>query len=70
FHLSMSTKFFISFVAWDVIVIGDLFYITPLKHNRQHLFIKNFSRPHETLRAKCSVVCDANSALPNHAKAW
>ncbi|OTY11336.1 hypothetical protein BK731_00445, partial [Bacillus thuringiensis serovar muju] len=36
------TKFFISFVAFDVIVIGDLFYITPLSSNRQYVFIKNF----------------------------
>ncbi|KAB2442637.1 hypothetical protein F8163_14190 [Bacillus luti] len=38
----MSTKFFISFVAFDVNVIGDLFYITPLYSNRQYVFIKNF----------------------------
>ncbi|MBN9896079.1 hypothetical protein FOA24_32735 [Bacillus thuringiensis] len=40
----MSTKFFISFVAFDVIVIGDLFYITPLSSNRQYVFIKNIKR--------------------------
>ncbi|MDR5025126.1 hypothetical protein CBR58_32455 [Bacillus thuringiensis] len=38
----MSTKFFISFVACDVNVIGDLFYITLHLYNRQHLFIKIF----------------------------
>ncbi|KAB2371098.1 hypothetical protein CN278_06205 [Bacillus thuringiensis] len=40
----MSTKFFISFVACDVNVIGDLFYITPLISNRQYVFIKNIKR--------------------------
>ncbi|PFN18422.1 hypothetical protein COJ69_26390 [Bacillus cereus] len=40
----MSTKFFISFVAFDVIVIGDLFYTTPLSSNRQYVFIKNIKR--------------------------
>ncbi|TNO85535.1 hypothetical protein FHR08_28110 [Bacillus cereus] len=40
----MSTKFFISFVACDVNVIGDLFYITPLSSNRQYVFIKNIKR--------------------------
>ncbi|KAB2363068.1 hypothetical protein COK37_28180 [Bacillus thuringiensis] len=40
----MSTKFFISIVAFDVIVIGDLFYITPLSSNRQYVFIKNIKR--------------------------
>ncbi|KAB2493062.1 hypothetical protein F8158_22095 [Bacillus cereus] len=40
----MSTKFFISFVAFDVNVIGDLFYITPLSSNRQYIFIKNIKR--------------------------
>ncbi|MBG0971028.1 hypothetical protein E0M35_30555 [Bacillus thuringiensis] len=40
----MSTKFFILFVACDVNVIGDLFYITPLKYNRQYVFIKNIKR--------------------------
>ncbi|MDR4132906.1 hypothetical protein FO497_29550 [Bacillus cereus ATCC 10876] len=40
----MSTKFFISFVAFDVIIIGDLFYITPLSSNRQYVFIKNIKR--------------------------
>ncbi|RXJ09812.1 hypothetical protein ETJ91_30480 [Bacillus albus] len=38
----MSTKFFISFVAFNVNVIGDLFYITPLYTNRQYLFINIF----------------------------
>ncbi|EDZ54798.1 conserved hypothetical protein [Bacillus cereus H3081.97] len=32
----MSTKFFISFFAFDVNVIGDLFYITLLYSNRQY----------------------------------
>ncbi|PFV74789.1 hypothetical protein COL05_24290, partial [Bacillus sp. AFS059628] len=41
---SMSTKFFISFAAFDVNVIGDLFYITPLTYNRQYVFIKNIKR--------------------------
>ncbi|KAB2400682.1 hypothetical protein F8172_00425 [Bacillus cereus] len=40
----MSTKFFILFVACDVNVIGDLFYITPLSSNRQYVFIKNIKR--------------------------
>ncbi|HHT7068930.1 TPA: hypothetical protein ACVG9G_005913, partial [Bacillus thuringiensis] len=39
-HLSMSTKFFISFVACDVNVIGDLFYITLHLYNRQYVFKK------------------------------
>ncbi len=38
----MSTKFFISFVAFDVIVIGDLFYITLHLYNRQYIILKNF----------------------------
>ncbi|PKJ52147.1 hypothetical protein CWE34_29525 [Bacillus sp. SN10] len=40
----MSTKFFISFVAFDVNVIGDLFYITPLYPNRQHVFLKKYKK--------------------------
>ncbi len=38
----MSTKFFISFVACDVNVIGDLFYITLHLYNRQYIILKNF----------------------------
>ncbi|OTX54251.1 hypothetical protein BK724_04600, partial [Bacillus thuringiensis serovar sooncheon] len=36
------TKFFISFAAFDVNFIGDLFYITPLYTNRQYLFLNIF----------------------------
>ncbi|RFT61380.1 hypothetical protein D0U04_30430 [Bacillus clarus] len=39
----MSTKFFISFAAFCVITIGDLFYITLLYTNRQYFFIKKFN---------------------------
>ncbi|RFB38840.1 hypothetical protein DZB83_31170 [Bacillus sp. dmp10] len=34
---------FISFAAFCIVAIGDLFYITPLNSNRQHLFIKIFN---------------------------
>ncbi|RFT62383.1 hypothetical protein D0U04_28185 [Bacillus clarus] len=36
----MSTKFFISFVAFCVVVISDSYNITPLYSNRQHVFLK------------------------------
>ncbi|PGW28932.1 hypothetical protein COE04_30360 [Bacillus cereus] len=40
----MSTKFFISFVAFCVVAIGDLSYITPLYSNRQHVFLKKYKK--------------------------
>ncbi|QWI47752.1 hypothetical protein EXW56_01725 [Bacillus mycoides] len=43
FIFQCQPSFFISFVAFCVVAIGDLFYITPLYSNRQHLFIKIFN---------------------------
>ncbi|AAS39232.1 hypothetical protein BCE_0296 [Bacillus cereus ATCC 10987] len=40
----MSTKFFISFVAFDVVVIGDSYNITPLISNRQYIFLKKYKK--------------------------
>ncbi|QHH83122.1 hypothetical protein FPL02_04025 [Bacillus paranthracis] len=40
----MSTKFFISFVAFNVVVISDSYNITPLISNRQYVFLKNIKR--------------------------
>ncbi|RFT61385.1 hypothetical protein D0U04_30390 [Bacillus clarus] len=38
----MSTKFFISFAAFDVVVISDSYNITLINNNSQWIFIKNF----------------------------
>ncbi|PGM49819.1 hypothetical protein CN947_28945 [Bacillus cereus] len=40
----MSTKFFISFVAFCVIAIGDLFYNTPLYNNSQYFFFTFYKK--------------------------
>ncbi|QWH04619.1 hypothetical protein EXW49_01705 [Bacillus mycoides] len=42
FIFQCQPSFFISFVAFCVVAIGDLSYITPLYTNRQYLFIKLF----------------------------
>ncbi|QWI58579.1 hypothetical protein EXW57_01660 [Bacillus mycoides] len=43
FIFQCQPSFFISFVAFCVVAIGDLFYITPLYTNRQYLFTKKFN---------------------------
>ncbi|QWG86635.1 hypothetical protein EXW51_02065 [Bacillus mycoides] len=43
FIFQCQPSFFISFVAFCVVAIGDLSYITPQYSNRQHLFIKKFN---------------------------
>ncbi|KEK21816.1 hypothetical protein BAGA_24765, partial [Bacillus gaemokensis] len=41
---SMSTKFFISFVAFCVIAIGDSYNTTPHLYKRQYVFLKKYKK--------------------------
>jgi len=40
----MSTKFFISFVAFCVVAIGDSYNITLHLYNRQYVFLKKYKK--------------------------
>ncbi|MED1042378.1 hypothetical protein P4T62_27930, partial [Bacillus mycoides] len=44
FIFQCQPSFFISFVAFCVVAIGDLFYITPLNSNRQYVFLKKYKK--------------------------
>ncbi|QWH58963.1 hypothetical protein EXW39_01660 [Bacillus mycoides] len=47
FIFQCQLSFFISFVAFCVVAIGDLFYITPLYNNSQHFFFIFYKKiPH------------------------
>ncbi|QWG61797.1 hypothetical protein EXW60_12400 [Bacillus mycoides] len=49
FIFQCQPSFFISFVAFCVVAIGDLSYITPLYNNSQHFFFIFYKKKFHTL---------------------
>ncbi|QWG42061.1 hypothetical protein EXW35_01695 [Bacillus mycoides] len=53
-------SFFISFVAFCVVAIGDFFYITPLYNNSQHFFFIFYKKIPHTHTSSLFYICIYN----------